>query len=68
MSLLKNIIILSMIILSSCMNPDSSASKSAGNWVGEGDYNGKAFQFGFSGVITDDRVTPVPMVQWYRSL
>jgi len=29
---------------------------------------GKAFQFGFSGVITDDRVTPVPMVQWYRSL
>ena len=46
MILFKNIIILSMIILSSCMNPDSNVRKSAGNWVGEGDYNGKAFQLG----------------------
>jgi hypothetical protein len=29
---------------------------------------GKAFQFGFSGVITDGDIIPVPMVQWYRSL
>ncbi|MDA7579913.1 hypothetical protein N8758_00645 [Crocinitomicaceae bacterium] len=29
---------------------------------------GKAFQFGFSGVITDGEIIPVPMVQWYRSL
>lgn len=29
---------------------------------------GKAFQFGFSGVITNGDIIPVPMVQWYRSL
>jgi len=41
---LRNILVLSAIILSSCMNPDSNLPKSAGRWVGEGDYNGKAFQ------------------------
>ncbi|SFT47198.1 hypothetical protein SAMN05216474_0747 [Lishizhenia tianjinensis] len=31
---------------------------------------GKAFQFGFSGIIYDGEVlsVPIPMVQWYRSL
>ena len=31
---------------------------------------GKAFQFGFTGVITDGEVLPfpIPMVQWYRSI
>ena len=43
---LRNIFFLFAIIISSCMNPDSSESKSAGNWAGEGDYNGKAFQLG----------------------
>ena len=46
MIFLRNILVLSAIILSSCMNPDSNLPKSAGKWVGEGDYNGKAFQLG----------------------
>jgi hypothetical protein len=29
---------------------------------------GKAIQFGFSGIITDDGSFPVPMVMWYRNL
>jgi len=28
---------------------------------------GKAFQVGFTGVIMEDIISPIPMVQWYRS-
>ena len=46
MVLLRNFFFLLAIIISSCTSPDSNVRKSAGNWVGEGDYNGKAFQLG----------------------
>ena len=46
MVLLRNFFFLFAIIISSCTSPDSNVRKSAGNWVGEGDYNGKAFQLG----------------------
>ena len=46
MVLLRNFFFLLAIIISSCTSPDSNVRKSAGNWVGEGDYNGKAFKLG----------------------
>ena len=46
MNFLKNLLVLIVLIISSCTNPDFVVKKSAGKWVGEGDYNGKAFQLG----------------------
>lgn len=46
MNYFKNLLVLTALIISSCVNTDSSMKNSAGKWVGEGDYNGKAFQLG----------------------
>lgn len=49
MILIKNIFILSVFILSSCMEVNTNvnnSTNSAGKWIGDGDRKGKAFQLG----------------------
>ena len=46
MNYFKNLLVLTALIISSCVNTDSSMKNSAGKCLAQGDYNGKAFQLG----------------------